>query len=759
MPLHPAWSRPLPSPSVQVDLLQFIIELVKRQEARCHSPSPTPDDGTMENGSSEVDAICNPNFNAAMETGHTPLHLAAALGHAEFVQVLVANASSMKIPLNAVDSLRLTSLHLAISCMPTNENTAWCSVVGCLLKGGAKADSHIPSPDNVRMFATPLAQACAGGHFDQVRQLLDFGAKDAKRDALNLSLQQKDSPVLVPLLSRLISSEGGHPSKYSILWQSSSFPGSIDPRWIADALIANWMTQQKSTQISAGVAFQLEMAVTKVDLSNCCLQLLPIQVFQFPNLQVLAADGNELTSLPLKPNAVAMATEEPWDPPLTQSGWCCLNLQRLTLKKNRLTHLPKCLFQLPNLLSLEVSHNQLTTLPDNVWIAPQLQRCFCEHNLIAFLPSNQSLFLNQAAIADLNSEVLQVRSSSSRFSSFVVVSTTYSLEASREKRLPISESQGYLDVELSQSWGSDVQGQKHKPPSARRSPPEALQDRLVELHPYVVFETGQQDTRSSEYLGIRILHLANNRLTCLPQDLPCLCPNLEDLDLSNNQLPFLNLPFGLPRTLTTLTLNGNSLTNLACCKVTPELHFCTMPHSVEHVSENEEGGRASADSYYCHTHSASKLLRLNSLKVRSCDLISLDLCCPREAGQVDHTHSRSGSQEASVGVRKEDKVASDGSELQLTSADSVCPTLQYLYLNGNHLTEVPESVLVLTHLISLHLSHNPGIIHLPRELGRLRELREVHVEGLSLIFPPMDLLGQGTVSHDIITYLQFLFQQ
>ena len=746
----------LPLLHLQVEVLQLVIDLAKRQEAQCQTPSPAPTDVTADTNHSERTAICKPAFSASTETGHTPLHLAAILGHAEFVQVLVANASSMEVPLNQADCLHLTPLHSAIACMPADNNTAWCSVVECLLKGGAKADSHIHRPDNVHMYATPLAQACAGGHFDQVHQLLHFGAKDAKRDALNLCLQQDNSPVLVQLLSRLISYEAG---RYSILWQYSAFPGVINPSWMADALICNWirMTQPESAQISIGMAFQLENAVTKVDLSNCGLRRLPIEVFQFPNMEVLAADSNELTSLPLVTSPIATATDEPqWDPPLAQSGWACLNLQRLTLKKNNLTHLPQCLFQLPLLATLEVSYNQLTTLPNNVWIAPKLQQCSCSNNLLASLPSNQSLYLNQTVITSQNSEVAQVRSAS-RSSFFVVDSTTYPVQAAKERQLNISESQSYLDTTISSSWGTDGQGQPRQSPLSSRSPPAGVQDRLVQLHPSLVFEDSQQEARSSECLGILRLLLANNRLMHLPPDLPCLCPNLEKLDLSGNQLSFVNLPYGLPRTLSSLMLNGNKLTDLSCCKVTPELHFCTMPHGVEQPSEEE--ARAPAGLYYCHTHSSSKLHRLTSLWVRSCDLAHLDLCCPQEADLADHTHSHSGSQEAAGGVRKRDKSASEGSESQLTSADVMCPVLRDLYLSGNRLQEVPASVLSLTHLVSLHLSHNSGIIHLPRELGGLRKLREVHVEGLSLIFPPMELLGRNSVSHDIVTYLQFLYQQ
>lgn len=663
----------------------------------------------------------------------------------------------MGIPLNQVDSLCLTPLHSALCCMPSSNNTAWCSIVDCLLKGGAKADTHIRFPDNVHTFSTPIAQACAGSHFDQVHQLLHFGAKDAKHDALNLCLQQDNSPVLVHLLSHLISCEDG---QYSILWHHSAFPGAINPSWMADALICNWMwkTQQDAAQINNRVAYQLEMAVTKVDLSNCRLQCLPIEVFQFPSLVVLAAESNELTSLPVAHSHNATAADESQgDLPLAQSTWRCLNLQHLSLKKNNLSLLPRCLFQLPFLMTLDVSHNQLTTLPDNMWIAPQLQRCYCNNNLLACLPSNQSLYLNQAVITGQTSEVVHMRSASSRMPSFVADSTTYAVQTCKKQQLNISSSQTYLDITISRSWGADGRGQTHQTPSSSHSPPDSLQERLVKLHPSLVFEAGQQEARSSEFLGIRILLLSSNRLTHLPPDLPCLCPNLNELDVSGNQLSFVNLPYGLPRTLTSLTLNGNKFADLACCKVTPDFHFCTMPHRVDQSGEDE--GTFPDGPSYCRNHSASKLHWLTSLKVKSCDLVRLDLCCPQEVEPADHAHSHSGSEQVAGNVRKGDKGLSESSESQLVSADVVCPALQYLYLNGNQLSEVPASVLSLTDLVSLHLSYNSGIIHLPRELGGLRKLREVHVEGLSLIFPPMELLGRGTVSHDIITYLQFLHQQ
>ena len=737
--------------------MQLIIDLVKRQEVQTRSPAP--DDVTVEANHYELDAMYKPDFRATTETGHTPLHLAAILGHAEFVQILVANAHSMEVPLNHVDYLSLTPLHSALSCMPSNNSNPWCSIVECLLKGGAKADTQIRNPDNVRVFATPLAQACAGGHFEQVHQLLHFGAKDAKYDAINLCLQQDNNPVLVELLSHLISCKDG---QYSILWNYCAFPGTINPSWMADALIRCWtrMKQQEGAFISVGVAYELEMAVTKVDLSNCGLRYLPIEVFQFPNLEVLAADSNELTCLPVEPSHIATTTtdEYQWDPALAQSGWRCLNLEQLSLKQNSLSLLPQCLFQLPLLTILDVSHNQLTMLPDNIWIAPQLQRCICSNNRLALLPSNQSLHLNQAVITSQTSEVVNMQSAFPRLPSFIAGSTTYQMQTAEEKQINIRSSQSYLDVTISRGWGASGQGHTHHSLPTSHLPPDDLQERLVKLHPFIVFEASQQEARSSEYLGIRFLDLANNRLTYLPPDLPCLCPNLKDLDASNNQLSFVNLPYGLPRTLCSLTLNGNKLTHFTCCNVSPELHFCTMPHSVDQSGESE--ARKPDGPSYCRKHSTSKLQWLTGLKVKSCDLVQVDLCCPQEVEPADHSHSHSGSQQTATGsVQKGDNISSEASEPQLVSANVVCPALQYLHLSGNQLSEVPASVLSLTQLVSLHLSHNPGIIHLPRELGGLRKLREVHVEGLSLIFPPMELLGQGSVSHDIITYLQFLYQQ
>lgn len=737
--------------------MQLIIDLVKRQEVQTRSP--TPSDVTVEANHSELDAMCKPDFSATTETGHTPLHLAAILGHAEFVQVLVANACSMGVPLNQVDSLSLTPLHSALSCMPGNNSNTWCSIVECLLKGGAKANTQIRYPDNVHVYATPLTQACAGGHFEQVHQLLHFGAKDAKHDALNLCLQQGNSPVLVELLSHLISCKAG---QYSILWYNSTFSGTINPSWMADALIRCWtrMKQQEGAHISVGVAYELEMAVTKVDLSNCGLRCLPIEVFQFPNLEILAADSNELTCLPVVPGHIATATTDEYqsDPPLAQSGWRCLSLQQLSLKQNSLSLLPQCLFQLPLLMTLDVSHNQLTMLPENIWIAPQLHRCICSNNRLASLPSNESLHLNQAVITSQTSEVVNMQSAFPRLPSFIADSTTYQMQTAKEKQIHIRSSQSYLDVTICRGWGVDGQGRTHQSLPTSHLPSDDLQERLVKLHPFIAFEAGQQEARSSKYLGIRLLNLANNRLTYLPRDLPCLCPNLKDLDVSGNQLSFVNLPYGLPRTLESLTLNGNKLTHLTCCKVAPELHFCTMPHRVEQSGESET--RIPDGPSYCCKHSTSKLQWLTNLKVKSCDLVQLDLCCSQEVEPADHSHSHSGSQQAAAGsVHKGDKVLSEASESKLVSVAVVCPALQYLHLSGNQLSEVPASVLSLTQLVSLNLSHNPGIIHLPRELGGLRKLREVHVEGLSLIFPPMELLGQGSVSHDIITYLQFLYQQ
>ena len=95
----------------------------------------------------------------------------------------------------------------------------------------------------------------------------------------------------------------------------------------------------------------------------------------------------------------------------------------------------------------------------------------------------------------------------------------------------------------------------------------------------------------------------------------------------------------------------------------------------------------------------------------------------------------------------------DLSHNQLTSMpiNAVAPIIRFLNLSHNNLHTVPLCICSFVTLHSLNLSDNPDILTLPAEMGRLKNLNQLHLTNLKdLNDPPKNLQKDP---HDCILYL------
>ena len=81
-----------------------------------------------------------------------------------------------------------------------------------------------------------------------------------------------------------------------------------------------------------------------------------------------------------------------------------------------------------------------------------------------------------------------------------------------------------------------------------------------------------------------------------------------------------------------------------------------------------------------------------------------------------------------------------------------------LRLEHNQLKEVPNCVCFLSNLNILDISHNPEIFTLPVELGRLKSLEQLNLNGLHHLYDPPPSVCENPAT--CISYLrsQFLKQ-
>ena len=95
----------------------------------------------------------------------------------------------------------------------------------------------------------------------------------------------------------------------------------------------------------------------------------------------------------------------------------------------------------------------------------------------------------------------------------------------------------------------------------------------------------------------------------------------------------------------------------------------------------------------------------------------------------------------------------DFSHNELQSLPQYCeaPYLKRLSISHNKFCQVPKCICSFTNLTTLELGHNPGIVKLPVEMGRLQNLRTLNLEGLDDINdPPKHILNDA---QRCITYL------
>ena len=235
---------------------------------------------------------------------------------------------------------------------------------------------------------------------------------------------------------------------------------------------------------------------------------------------------------------------------------------------------------------------------------------------------------------------------------------------------------------------------------------------------------------------LKFLGLHHNQLQTIPSEISRL--KLENLYLENNRLELLPTSLAVLTNLTDFRVQNNPL------KFPPQ-----------HIID---AGRKQIFSYLLNVKSseASGSLDLQGMELKS---FPPEACCPLVLARL-----RAGSTLTNLNLRG-NQISKIPGTIRILSIDySVArhlSALRTLSLEDNNLSRVPAVLANLSLLTSLNLERNPGLAHLPVELGRLTALTELRatlhplstgVDGSArlvtskrqFLSPPLEVLQQGT---------------
>ncbi|XP_059045025.1 leucine-rich repeat serine/threonine-protein kinase 1 [Achroia grisella] len=512
------------------------------------------------------------------------------------------------------------------------------------------------------------------------------------------------------------------------------------------------------------------LALTRLELPNNELRLLPPDLFALLSLRYLNVAQNKLERLP--------TSEDPFDEDGTK--WRGRNkkrpqvysapvLQELYLQDNRLEEIPPELFSLPSLATLDVSNNKLRSLPPRVWAAPALRDLNAALNHLRDLPHGEQ----PAPECSSPPQVLSPASSQNSASSSSAFNFTQSVSI-----FP---------------WKKSDQKSSTRSPSIESNDPEPLQQQEDEDGVIVIGNRAgnavwSEARRAHGWRGaarapegaaggpgagagagaggaggssLSSLDLSHNQFSCVPAVLACRAPALTRLNMAYNSLRSMSYVTSYPTSLRQLDLSHNEITcwpslpqveNFGSTEGVPLACYCpNSSTSTSNKSRPRSGGsvRSQLLNAACP---ARRHLRLEGLRtlILSNNLLTRIQLTTDDDGHVSAPHDGSHTDD-------DDDDWNNGSSLK---GRLLFPLLSMLDVSCNLLRAVPPAIHELTNLSVLNLSGNKEISELPPQMGLLSRLWNLNMAGCELHEPLRSMLHSGRYkSMDIVGYLKSVLQE
>ena len=605
---------------------------------------------------------------------------------------------------------------------------------------------------NCRLFSelqlTPLVEACAMANEAVLRSLLAAGVRDREERYGAKILQSLHEDSMLQLLLSFhckqvpLANEGESKMAASaraamglkLQWESAGLK-TVQKEWLVGSAFHPVpeflpMTLLIVPSVSAD-------AISEVNLSRNRLTSLPVEFFQLPNLRTFNISANQLQSLPVSVPMDHLPRS------VQHSGWCCLELRELDLSSNRLRELPQFVWKLQKLEKIMVSDNELEVLGrvvDQENLSPSLKHVDLSKNKKLKYVSN---FLFQFEnIARLNLSHNQLQSLPREMWSCVSLEE---LDVSHNQLRFLPSLDSLQQESLSSDSPSLVMGEHIFNPFGQVSlrPTKLIGGRATGRFIRPLHKDGEHNDLSLVQVHdpsrLRVLNLSNNALEVFPCALPCLAPNLQELNLEHNAgITEVDIAC-IPQQLKKLQLGHNKIRSFG--RVLPSNERRTLRNQCHKPMEQTR-----VDCIHRRHQQLEQLERLD-LSHNCLDKLPL---LRKKPTRIEESLSLSRSvQLESVDAAKlvadepwdPEEVASPNT----TVDDLLYPKLRHLDLSNNNLTgHFNPNVGFLRSLQKINLSSNPRLTHLPAELAYLRrgsgamKLNELNLSDLpELKEPPL----------------------
>ncbi|CAG9138603.1 unnamed protein product [Plutella xylostella] len=516
--------------------------------------------------------------------------LAAAIrgGHVRVVKILLANGADPDGPaqppdkvLTNVDSERESRRRPRHSSAFPGRNSTSPSPA----RSSYSSDRDIPW--------TPLSIAAHNKSVQLIDMLLARGASDAQCAALRECARHRLEPCVASLLATKAFPDPDYKINKAVITEtvfkdrrdSSLTYNSLCPttpvtlnwrelRCSMAKIRMNWI-QQAALHVNPklGSAASALYAITRIDVSNNELRILPPELFVLKSLRHLNAAQNKLERLPtlsepFEEDIEASKTRRMKKPnkKLRPAVYSAPVLQDLYLQDNRLEEIPPELFSLPNLVTLDISNNKLRTLPYEMWTAPRLKDLNAALNHLKDLPHKEQNQLDGASPSCL----LSPSDSSSQLSASPSIGqmTQFSFNNSLSKSSSRSPSIERSVSEATVDEDDDDEDNRSVIVAANRAG-NATWTESKRVHTWRgIVEPADRGAAAPGGSPLTSLNLSHNQFTRVSPVLACAAPALNTLNMAYNSLRSMSYVTSYPTSLRQLDLSHNEIT---CWPSLPQL--------------------------------------------------------------------------------------------------------------------------------------------------------------------------------------------
>lgn len=348
-----------------------------------------------------------------------------------------------------------------------------------------------------------------------ISHFLKYKASEDKTNKINKKLmigEYSMSSMSREKLEGLLSSDPSYKrmlptESVSLRWQNLKVLSTVEPAWLTTTVnLYNPAMSNPNARIQM-------FAVTRVDVSNSSITMVPIALLELPSLSILVSAYNKITEFPSQ----------------TNFSLDCQVLEELYVQYNQLVTIPNYILTLPRLRVLDASNNKINRLPASLWHSVYLKSIDLSHNQIEALPrpviATWRKESEEGPVSDGQAESLEFENNQ--------------LHSSTDSHVI------FHHLKRANHWTDNI----------------VISDEAVKA-------------AENHKKGLKTLKLGHNLITIFPEFLSCCCPQLESLEMQKNKLKTLGNLAAYPKLLKTLDLSQNMIESMADWQMDNEIRKC-----------------------------------------------------------------------------------------------------------------------------------------------------------------------------------------